>query len=259
MITKVEIKDNKKTPLNYLDKVFKNDTVFEFKKGANIVVGENGTGKSTLMKLIKKYMLIDVSLQSVRNNVCKLINNENSGINDGVDVYGDYELTVFNMLHQSDFVDDNQKMQNNITFSSTYSQSHSSTGEGCLISIQSLFKHMFSDKAVLKFPEFDKKDKWDGDYAKYVESHKVQCFESFRPIYTVLMDEPDRNLSLQNINSLFGVLAHPREDTQLICVIHNPLLLYRLYKKCKSKINFIELTNGYMDNIVSEIDKIVKG
>ena len=37
--------------------------------------------------------------------------------------------------------------------------------------------------------------------------------------------------------------------TQLICVIHNPILIYKLSQL--DYINFIEMTNGYLDDIKS--------
>ena len=55
MVTKVVIKDNKKSPVGYISslKNFKNGSTFEFKDGVNVIVGENGSGKTTLMKLIE--------------------------------------------------------------------------------------------------------------------------------------------------------------------------------------------------------------
>ena len=52
MVTKVIIKNNEKSPLNYLPDLdnFSNGSEFEFKSGVNIIVGENGCGKTTILE-----------------------------------------------------------------------------------------------------------------------------------------------------------------------------------------------------------------
>ena len=42
--------------------------------------------------------------------------------------------------------------------------------------------------------------------------------------------------------------------TQLICVIHNPILIYKLSKL--EHINFIELTDGYLEEIKDVFNKL---
>ena len=42
--------------------------------------------------------------------------------------------------------------------------------------------------------------------------------------------------------------------TQLICVIHNPILIYKLSKL--EYINFIELTKGYLKEIKDVFNKL---
>ena len=42
--------------------------------------------------------------------------------------------------------------------------------------------------------------------------------------------------------------------TQLICVIHNPILIYKLSKL--EHINFIELTEGYLEEIKDVFNKL---
>ena len=42
--------------------------------------------------------------------------------------------------------------------------------------------------------------------------------------------------------------------TQLICVIHNPILIYKLSKL--KYINFIELTEGYLEEIKDIFNKL---
>ncbi len=48
MIYKVKIKDNTKTPFEYVSdiKAFENGREFIFKSGVNVIIGKNGSGKS---------------------------------------------------------------------------------------------------------------------------------------------------------------------------------------------------------------------
>lgn len=63
--------------------------------------------------------------------------------------------------------------------------------------------------------------------------------------YTVLMDEPDRNLDIDNIMQIYNVLSFHKPQTQIIAIVHNPALIYKLSKlDC---VNFIEMTEGYLN------------
>lgn len=70
------------------------------------------------------------------------------------------------------------------------------------------------------------------------------------------MDEPDRNLSLENVNQIKDILSYHKQHTQIIAVIHNPLLIYALAKE--GGVNFIEMSEGYIEKVKKEINKIIK-
>ena len=67
------------------------------------------------------------------------------------------------------------------------------------------------------------------------------------------MDEPDRNLDIDNIDEVVGVLGTPKEMTQIIAAVHNPLIIGQLSKK--SYINFIEMTPDYVSKVHDAIRK----
>lgn len=70
---------------------------------------------------------------------------------------------------------------------------------------------------------------------------------------SILMDEPDRNLDIDNIMDLYKVLSFHKPQTQIIAVIHNPALIYKLSKlDC---VNFIEMTKGYLKKITGFMNK----
>lgn len=68
-----------------------------------------------------------------------------------------------------------------------------------------------------------------------------------------IFKEPDRNLDIDNIMDLYKVLSFHKPQTQIIAVIHNPALIYKLSKlDC---VNFIEMTKGYLKKITGFMNK----
>lgn len=253
MIEKLLITDNSNSPISYIRNLdnFKNGTEYKFKPGINIIVGENGCGKSTLLKLLKAYLLVDsveCGKGSYNNNINRLFNGNNS-LKDGVEVFADYTKNTFRLCH----VEEKGEEETLKTFESfgTYAtQVRSSTGEGVLISISSLFSYIFSDKVSLNFDYSSQFMDNYKEYVEYTDKHRISCEDE----WTILMDEPDRNLSINNINDIKDILNYHKENTQIIAVIHNPLLIYALSKN--NEINFIELTSGYIDKINQIINEL---
>lgn len=254
MITEVYIRDNENTPIRYLSKLdkFKNGTKYEFKEGVNVIVGENGSGKTTLLNLIRAYLLIDdkeCDKGIYNSNINKLFRTYNEEkMLDGVDVYADYERNTFRLCHASEISDDGVAKDFN-SFGTYMAQKHSSTGESVKIALNSLFKMMFSANAKLKY-DYGKLGDMYPMYVEYVSKHKIKGNE-----WTILMDEPDRNLDIEHIDEILEILSFHKEQTQIISVVHNPLLIYSLSKN--KEVNMIELTDGYVNKVCSKIDNII--
>ena len=253
MIERVVIRDNKNAPLHYLSNldVFKNGTEYVFKPGVNVIVGENGSGKTTLLKLIERYLLVDKTECSLGmyGSVMRGLMGLKDAVPDGVGVYADYDKNTFRLCHKAEKNNDDV-MSSFSAFGETYMQMHSSTGEGVNIAINSLFKRMFSKDAKLKF-DYDKIAQKKKSYGDYINSHRVQSHNE----WTIILDEPDRNLDIDNIGNIKNILSFHKKNTQIIAVVHNPLLIYALSKK--KNINFIELTPGYVDRAKKLINEIV--
>lgn len=256
MITKVIITDNTKSPLRYISELnaFKNGTEYDFKPGVNIIVGENGCGKTTLMNLIRKYLIVDYTECFRGNYNCNINALFNTFYDDtmldGVEVYADYTKNTFRLSHAGEKAH-HQALNTFEEFGTFYDQTRSSTGESVLVAVNYLFKYIFGKEVKLTF-DYNQFKKVYPLYVDYVEKHRVKCADE----WTILMDEPDRNLSLDNIEEIKGILSFHKEHTQVIAVVHNPLLIYTLSKM--DHINFIELTKGYIKKVRRQIDAIVK-
>ena len=265
MITKVVIKNNKKTPMSYVKNVFKNKKTFNFKPGVNIIIGENGSGKSTLMSLIEHYTLTsnyECDIKTLERFTHSLLG-KSTDLLEGVDVYGDYERNVFRMARpdeRSESGGDDLYLQSIQGFRDMFDMYHQSTGESVIQAMNSLFNRIFSANAKLKFPmdAINRGAKSEGEeggiytaYKKYVEEHKVDCDGE----YTILMDEPDRNLDVVHIKEIKEILSFHKEETQLIVVIHNPLLIY--WALSQPHINIVELTKGYGKKVKDYIDGVL--
>lgn len=256
MVTKLVITDNKNSSINYISKLenFQNGTEYAFKPGVNIIVGENGCGKTTLMNLLRDYLLVDYTecykgdYNSRINRLCRTLNGDK--MLDGVEVYADYAKNTFRLSH-SDEKAKYDAIKTFDEFGAFANQSMSSTGEGVLISLDYLFNHIFGKNVKLMFDYNQFKDDYPS-YVDYVEKHRVVCDDE----WTILMDEPDRNLSITNLETIKEILSFHKENTQVITVIHNPLLIYAL--SSIEHINFIEMTKDYIENVKKQVNNLIR-
>ena len=253
MVTKVVINNNEDTPIEYLSglRAFKNGKTYEFKPGVNIIVGKNGCGKTTLMNLIKKYLLVDYSECSAGewncniNDICFGLG-ENKHMYGGADVYADYQRNTFRFCHAGERKENDEIFADMHSTNEFFGQKWASTGQGVLQSLSSLFARMFGDSARLTFDYLQLGDNYP-QYMKYIHDHIIEGDE-----WTILMDEPDRNLDIENIGQIRGILNVHKPHAQIIAVVHNPLLICALSKN--PEVNFIEMTRGY----VNKVKKLVK-
>lgn len=257
MVYKVSIKDNQNTPIPYLQNLdsFKNGQEYIFKPGVNIIVGENGCGKTTLMNLIKKYLLVDYTdcdKGIYRHNINNLYKGalDSKKLLEGADVYADYQRNTFRLSHAGE-KEVNQALETFEDFGTMFNQKHSSTGESVLVAISSLFNRIFGKKAKLTF-DYKQFKESDPQYCEYVKSHHQEGSEE----WTILMDEPDRNLDIENINQVKGILSFHKENTQIIAVVHNPLLICSLSKI--KDINIIEMTEGYVHKVNQLVRNLIR-
>lgn len=259
MLQSVYIKDNQNTPYSYIPKLFKNDTLFNFNPGVNILIGPNGSGKSTILNIISLYLWCGDKLESQLHwDNFRLFSDDNE-LKDGVIVKHDFCTKVFQYKHYKDFKSEQEGLINFSNFKTMFKGKRSSAGENTLIALDQLFDTMFDPNRTKDECSFVINEIIDiieksevNDY--YLKRYKAlyKYYKENRVVpeklqFTVLMDEPDRNLDITKIDEIYGILSSERDDTQLIVSIHNPILIYKLSKL--SYINFIELEKGYLNKV----------
>ena len=267
MIKSVIIDNNKNLPLKYSYKLesLKNGTRFDFTNGVNIIIGKNGSGKTTLLQNIASYLLCKHNYYSqlpnfaVFGEALKLndLFNDNE-LKGGMKVKCDYAGVVYN------YVPCYEKRDNYDAYAIANKMecANKSVGEKVKVELNSLFNIAFNNRKV-QFPIkelMSKRDSsnnlWKERFTNLLKYYKENSFVPTQDdfSFTFIIDEPDKNLDISNIDELYNVLSYQKEMTQLICVIHNPILIYKLSKL--DYINFIELTDGYLEEIKNVFNKL---
>lgn len=174
-----------------------------------MIIGKNGSGKSTLLNIISMYALCDKSMCSEMPDEAldfPPIFDDDDKVLDGIDISSDYIGKVFRLLPSTETNRDS--VLKNISNFDLYANSiQKSYGEKVVLSLESLFNLMFNQKDYA-FPmqdlaEYKKKSnafwiKRIDNLLKYYRRNCITLTESSFE-YTVLMDEPDRNLDIDNI------------------------------------------------------------
>lgn len=260
MIRNVVIRDNTRLPYQYAKDLpsFANGREYIFKDGVNVIVGKNGCGKSTLFKTLKAYLMVahdecgakdgefSRTVDRLRSK-WQTLDTEDIFL-DGVDVYADYRRNVFAFTPRFERTDE-YTLSSFRRFGDTINLMHASSGEQTASALSSLFNLMFSKDAKLKF-DYENEIR-NEDYQKYVAEHRVEC----EPSWTVLMDEPDSSMDIGNAEQVYGILSQRKKNTQIIAVVHNPLLIYKL--STLKGVNIIEMSEGYVDEVRSMVDKFL--
>lgn len=262
MIRSLKITDNTNAPLHHLPKLkpFANGAEFTFRKGVNVIIGKNGSGKSTMMNLLRIYTFCDCELESTMRRA-KLIDGISGsfdkltrGVFDtkflgGVDVVADYGLKTFNLCTREEY-SSNEQFSGARLYARMESGSKSA-GEKRLLFFDMMCGKMFDGKIGFTINlDFCPEDAREAAKEYYERNQK----NADEVMPTILMDEPDQNLDVVNGKHLYGILGKKqREDTQVICSLHNPALIYKLSKL--ANVNFIELTEGYLDKVIKFVTK----
>ena len=269
MIEKVIVKDVKKLEKTWIREkgLFKNGQEFNFNPGINLIIGPNGSGKSSLLDSMADYLLCERSLYSKipeQGFLYPQLWDRDENFLDGLEIKADYKIKVFRYRNSTDL--SNSDIQSSPEFFRlNFYNIGQSTGDSTVASIGVILDYMFGkldcNGPIFPIEGLKKRQKSSNDLWKkriqdlldYYTANSLPAEKTKNNIYTLILDEPDRNLDIDNIQDLSQVLGKPRPDIQIIAVIHNPALIWKLSKN--KDINIIEMEPGYLEKIKNYIEK----
>ena len=235
----------------------------EFKPGINIVVGENGCGKSTLLNIIREVNLCRQSFIPKLKNMPVLSLENLKDVFDHFEVKADFRIPVFNLYRLSeDYTSLSDSTGSSVlgtkeSVTQFLALNEESNGQNVKGDLAMLFHYMWERQsecypAIKYIKDLDNEESYRNK-GTLSETTSTEVLEMFRkstivsdPItYTILMDEPDQGLDINNLKDIYGVLSCDKESTQLIAVVHNPILVYKLSKL--PYVNIIEMSPNYLE------------
>lgn len=270
MIHKAILNNISLSPYPYIDSerndIFNLKNEYEFKPGINILIGKNGCGKTTLLNILRSYTLCNNEYHSKLPKSLLDINlfrpSESKPFLNGIDVLANYGASTYNLRNTKD-IPTHRQMDNLFNFKETIITNNHSTGQGNIHNIQTLLELMFNEpttNTTIKFPINEIINKIDS-YETTNHPWKSNLIDLYNyyirnnindEVVTILMDEPEQNLDIDNLQQIYTILSETRPDTQIIASIHNPILIYRLSQL--GNINIIEMNDGYLKTIINFIE-----
>jgi ATPase subunit of ABC transporter with duplicated ATPase domains len=260
MIEKVIIKDRKDLWSSYMCEVLQ-ETEYNFTSGVNVIVGENGCGKSTLFTAIYNYMLANNGIYSSVPNSRLLFPTtgimNNKIVPNGMEVKADYKSRLYRLIQFQDTCANEKMFNHDANLEMFATLQHTSKGEECHHGFYKMLDIMFRVGKEYDFIKelTDKKKQLDNNndgfcdkFIQYYQENQIP----WNGKVTMLLDEPDNNLDVINLKHLYDLLTFEHPEIQVIAIIHNVALIKKLLE-AKDKgiidINFIEMTPGYLKTV----------
>lgn len=228
----------------------------EFKDRLNILVGKNGSGKSTILNIIRYFTFCKGGFNSELfiddlDTKFRLADNEN--LYKAFEMKADYNNLVFNLYSMRN---DSSRSNDTIlkdfnTVSQFMDLQTKSNGQNQMGDLSQLIHVMFDKKnynvnqLIEKFDKERNNDVFEEELNLAKKFYKNNQKDSDK--VTILMDEVDQGLDIENLEDIYKLLSANREDTQLIVSLHNIALIQKLKKL--PFVNIIEVSEGYLDKI----------
>lgn len=253
---------------------------FNFRNGVNVIIGENGSGKTSLLNVIRKLTLCEGVIGSadfVDDKMwhVQLHSYVDAGYYDAVKMYTQFGYCTYNVRKCSDFSQSGpataydayqiyegnsgsagENQRDAIWFCMNYIQNGGRTkDEKAEFTVNGVYPWMDFEVSVL-----DELRKCDTDYArkavKWYADNKFSCKTNKDMMpwsgVTMIADEPDAGMDIYKLDELYRLYEATPPHYQHIIAIHNVALIHKLKE---IGANIIEITPGYLD----EIEDFLKG
>jgi energy-coupling factor transporter ATP-binding protein EcfA2 len=231
------------------------DRIFEFKPGLSVIIGNNGSGKSSLLKVMAAYCGIDKGGFSKISDPAKLgtqfqshyplmYRNYSPGKCDAI-IEWDGTPTFYNdsdTLAKNDMTWFMNPDQSSDGISSEAEQldvmaSKPSSGQYRIHKLNKIMQMLQNPPKLDHVPEYVKSPE-----ERAIAQFEVNYFNSLPRTgpMTILLDEPEKALSLEKQFELFDTLKQLAKHFQVIMVSHSSFVFY------EDNVNFIEMTPGFV-------------
>lgn len=266
MITRLKFTDGYATKLKCCQKEF------HFERGVNILFGDNGTGKSTILKTIAGYGLtkngwtnIEYPISACREDGGLFGKNEKepsidyliSSLTEGLKADNDLNGAVFIDYGKSE---DGDYRNANMGFGAgtlsfagniirRFDNANKSTGEIRKNDLKSLYETLSYRWCIPeeKYLDEEKSEYWR-EGKKFVRDYLVKVITS--DVNTLLFDEPEMNLSVKATIKFYQNLVGLSKYYQIIVASHYPLVLFN------PDYNIISMSENYTNYCKREMKKV---
>ena len=241
---------------------------FTFKRGLNIVVGENGCGKTSLLRVIRKLWMCEHRSPEMYSHFLfsQFFNPSfaqffDDGLYEGVEMRADFRRPMFNLRKPEEVRHESilDSVGNALQFMESGSMSK---GENTMSAISMLINLMIGKSKISNPKEYFnfskvlsqlQKSKTTGECADKVKSavdwYRRNHADLDDRCLTVTMDEPDAGMDiyrLDKVRSFLETVSQVQRD-QFIVAMHNVALIRSIMGL--PNVHFIELSPGYLEAI----------
>lgn len=227
-----------------------------FKPGLNILVGNNGSGKSTVLNIIRTFNMCDDwfcpkfmpgLLGDTLGKVDTLLE-----LLECFDVEADYRKPVFNLYRMAEdrhALSSQDSLFSRESVAAFMGGTEESKGQNQMGDFNQLMHTAYESQSIsvldLVGQNVSKYERLNNIGNYYLKHQKDSQY------YTTLLDEPDAGLDVDNLDKIYDYLSYMSHDehknSQVICSLHNVALIKKLSRL--PLINWIEMSDGYIDRV----------